>query len=161
MPDWTLRTARTDDIPAIRELDRALFHYDRNFDPTLDATWPDGGEAAGWYAERVAGEGLLLVAEAEGVMAGYLIAQETEPESYREPMRMAEMEAFFIAEKWRGGGLGAAMVQAFETWAKGRGCVRTQVVVSAANAGAIRFYERQGMNRWDVVMEKVITSGES
>ncbi len=158
MTAWTLRRARKEDLPAIRELDRALFHYDRNFDPTLDPKWPDGAEAAGWYAERIGGEGLLLVAEAEGRLAGYLIAQETDPESYREPLKMAEMEAFFIAEPWRGGGLGAAMVKAFETWARERGCVRTMVVVSAANAGAVRFYERQGMAKWDLVLEKPLGS---
>lgn len=154
MPTWTLRPARADEIPALRELDRALFVYDRNYDPTLDPTWPDGEEAAGWYADRVSGDGLFLVAEVEGKLAGYLIAQDTEPESYREPMKVAEMEAFFIAEGHRGGGLGAAMVAEFEVWAKARGCVRTMVVVSAANAGAIRFYERQGMQKWDVVLEK-------
>ena len=43
------------------------------------------------------------------------------------------------------------MMQAAETWLRGRGAPKIQLMVRTSNAAAIGFYERLGLERQDVV----------
>lgn len=62
----------------------------------------------------------------------------------REPESAAELLAIMTAPEYRGQGLGAALLTAAEERCRQRQIRLLDVTVDVANAGARRFYERQG-----------------
>ncbi|MGE9295902.1 MAG: N-acetyltransferase family protein [Puniceicoccales bacterium] len=149
-----IRRGQPGDFQAVRELDRELIAYDRQFDPSLDPEWSQSSEAMEFFEERLAGQGVALVAEFEGHLVGCLLGAMTECASYRQTVVMAEMETLFIRGEARGTGVGKRLVGAFADWAKAEGAERITIRVSAANRDALRFYEREGFAAYDIVMER-------
>jgi GNAT superfamily N-acetyltransferase len=139
-----VRRAGPGDIDALVDLCAGLFAEDGGRrDPTMDRGWPrrEGGP----YFSRVisGGETLGLVAEADGVAAGYLVGRMREPGDTR-PVRLAVLEAMYVQPDHRRRGVGAALVSEFRAWAGQQGADRLSVTAYAANTDAIRFYEREG-----------------
>lgn len=159
-PPCKIRSGQPGDLPQVLALDRRLIAFDTAFDPSLDPTWSDSEEARGFYHDRLSQrEGVAFVAEApDGSLAGFIVGTETTPESYRRPMRLAEAECLFIDPNHRGQGLGEALMQAFEDWARAQGIQRLGLTVSARNQRARSFYERLGYADYDVVLEKEISA---
>ena len=56
-----------------------------------------------------------------------------------------------VAPEVQRNGLGRRVMQAAETWLRGRGAPKIQLMVRTSNAAAIGFYERMGLERQDVV----------
>jgi aminoglycoside 6'-N-acetyltransferase len=65
-----------------------------------------------------------------------------------------------VASAWRGQGIGGALMRAAEAWALEHGATRVVLDMSAANAGARRFYERLGYEVHGLLLDRVI-DGES
>ncbi|MBC7234185.1 MAG: GNAT family N-acetyltransferase [Chloroflexi bacterium] len=83
----------------------------------------------------------VFVAEAEGRVVGFVQV------SVYFPFLMddaAEIAALVVDERWRGQGIGHALLQAAEAWAVEHGCtvmhVRTNIIRERAHA----FYRREG-----------------
>jgi GNAT superfamily N-acetyltransferase len=86
--------------------------------------------------------GAVLVAEADGRLAGYLAAVTVL--SIEHQGVMAEIDEFFVLPEARARGVGARLLAAAESALAGRGCVRLQLQLAAANAAAREFYEHRG-----------------
>jgi GNAT superfamily N-acetyltransferase len=56
----------------------------------------------------------------------------------------AHLISMHVMAEYRGQHVGAQLVEHFKSWAKEKGAVQLRVTAYTANAGAIRFYQRQG-----------------
>jgi aminoglycoside 6'-N-acetyltransferase len=66
-----------------------------------------------------------------------------------------------VAPEWRGRGVGTALMQAAEDWARAHGAERMVLDLNAANEGARRLYERLGYEVHSLDMDKPITPDPS
>ncbi|GHC61666.1 GNAT family N-acetyltransferase [Limoniibacter endophyticus] len=88
------------------------------------------------------GDALCLVLERDGKIVGALLAH-AGPHTFN-PVRIASEIMLWIEPGHRGGRHAAAMIDAFETWAKGRGCALAHMVGLGGNPAIGKFYERRG-----------------
>ncbi|GAB2923539.1 GNAT family N-acetyltransferase [Rhodococcus aerolatus] len=86
---------------------------------------------------------LLVVAEADGVLAGTLQLTVI-PGLARRGARRAQLESVHVARSHRRRGLGAAMLGWAVEEARGRGCGLVQLTSDRAREDAHRFYEGLG-----------------
>jgi GNAT superfamily N-acetyltransferase len=130
----TIRTARNYDAQAIADLGAQL-----GYPATRQAM---AARLAGIEADRQA---RLLVAEnANGKVIAWLHvavrAQVTEDSC-------AEILGLVVDESARGAGVGAALLDAAETWARGLGCAHLRVRSRVERERAHAFYRRAGFAR--------------
>jgi len=156
-----IRRANLRDLDALVRLDLALIRYDRTFDPTLSRQWSRTADGTRFLRSRLRGRhGGVWLAESRGTPVGYLVGTLEPAESYRRPCTLGEIECLFVHEKFRGRGIGARLLAAFESWARRAGARRLRVVVSASNQSALVFYEREGFQPYDAVLEKPLRPSE-
>ena len=86
--------------------------------------------------------GTILVAEASGVIEGYLVAVLVL--SIEHGGIMGEIDELFVAPRARGRGLGAALLAAAELALIARGSRRVQLQLGRGNRAAREFYARRG-----------------
>jgi len=84
----------------------------------------------------------VLVAERGGAVAGMITGQLLVSTAEGGPAVLAE--DLVVAEAARGAGLGRALVEALEGWARERGASRVQLLVDEENLAALGFYRRLG-----------------
>jgi ribosomal protein S18 acetylase RimI-like enzyme len=98
------------------------------------------------YERWLAGpDSTLLVAEEAGRPIGYVMVRVGEgPSTWDAGERTAELETLSVLPEARGAGVGGALVEAAARVASQRGAQTLAVGVAHANAGALRFYEREG-----------------
>jgi GNAT superfamily N-acetyltransferase len=130
----TIRAARNYDAPAIAELAGQL-----GYPATRQqiATRLAGIESE--PASRV-----FVAENHEGQVVGWLhVAARTQ--ITEDPC--AEILGLVVDESARGGGIGLALVNAAESWARAGGCVQIRVRSRTERERAHRFYERTGYQR--------------
>ncbi len=150
----TVRPARADELDVVIDLAQRLVDFDRGFDPTLSATWTSTDEAREFYTDRIAGDGVALLAFDGSRALGVLTASlEAEDYSHRTVGTVAELEILYVDPDARGRGAGKALVLAFTAWARAAGATRLRVNASHENVGAIAFYRGLGFVDYDVVLE--------
>ena len=66
--------------------------------------------------------------------------------------RMAELETLSVAEGCRGAGIGAALMDAAYELMRDLGIDEVMLYVMDGNSGALRFYERRGMQPYLTVL---------
>ena len=130
----TIRCARTYDAPALAGLCGEL-----GYPATRQQM------VARLAAIEAAPAAKVFVAEdAQGAVVGWLqIAQSP----YLADGDVAEILGLVVATGVRGGGVGAALVEAAQTWASGRGAAELRVRSRVERERAHRFYERAGFLR--------------
>jgi GNAT superfamily N-acetyltransferase len=89
--------------------------------------------------------GACWVAEADGRLAGYLLAVFVF--SLEHGGLMAEIDEVFVPDEFRSAGLGSLLVTRAERDLAERGMVRLQLQLGVRNEGARRFYQRHGFLR--------------
>lgn len=97
-----------------------------------------------------------LLAEVDGNVVGMIELWLQTPEdagSARLPVTRADF-GISVSPGWQGRGLGTALLNAAEAWARKRGAPRMQLHVTAANTGAVRLYERLGYDLDSLLMDK-------
>lgn len=116
--------------------------------------WPvrESGEA--WRRRRaqymawLAGDGfwlLLAIDEQTDTAVGYAALQVTESgPTWDLGDRIAELESLAVAEHARGAGVGAELMRECREILRAQGISFWGVGVVESNAGAVRFYEREG-----------------
>jgi GNAT superfamily N-acetyltransferase len=87
---------------------------------------------------------VLFLAECPAGEVGYAFAHpRPAPESLAID-RLLEIETVAVLAEARGGGVGTALMDVVEAWARERGFGHLSVSVRTANEGARRLYERRG-----------------
>ena len=151
----TVRKAALADMETLLRLDRELFAFDGQFDPTLNPAWTSSSEGEDYFRERIGGAGgMAWVVECDGAVGGYLSAVIEEADECRTVRRVAELESMYVRESLRGQGAGHALIREFFSWAARSNVQRLRVVASAGNQKAIAFYRREGFADFDLVLER-------
>jgi len=139
-----IRLAADRDEPGVLAALAGLFSEDPGTrDPTVSQDWPrlqGPSAAAAWRAD---GSRLVLAAADGDTVVGMLTGYLTEPSDYR-PVRVAVLHSLYVQPAHRDAGVGTRLVGAFRSWARERRADRMSVTAYAANADAIRFYQRHG-----------------
>ena len=148
-----IRKANINDLKEIQMLNHKLFEKEKKeFDSTLDCSWPLGEEGTQYFKDRIEKNGLALIAEDEGKIIGYLVGAKTEIESYREKNSIAELENMVVLEEYRSKGIGTKLTNEFLNWAKNFDIIK--VKASAQNKKGINFYRKLGFLDYDITLEK-------
>ncbi|HVX32350.1 MAG TPA: GNAT family N-acetyltransferase [Solirubrobacterales bacterium] len=103
--------------------------------------WPGRRER---YREALADGAVLFLADGPEGALGYAFAR---PRSAPESLaidRLLEIETVAVLPAARGAGIGTALMDAVEAWARERDIAHLTVSVRTANEGARRLYERRG-----------------
>ena len=137
-------------IADLEPLWRALYEHHRGIAEGVagvrpfEDTW---NQRQGQYREWLGGDGeaALLIAERDGRPVGYaMLTAGPGAATWDLGDRVAEIETLSVLADERGGGVGAALMQASRRWALERGARSISVGLAHTNDGARRFYEREG-----------------
>jgi GNAT superfamily N-acetyltransferase len=135
--DVLIRTATAADVEALVHLLDALFSIEADFHQDA-ARQRRGLSLLLAEPERAA----VLVADRGGVVIGMATAQLVI--STAEGGFSALVEDVVVEGDERGRGVGRLLLDALESWARGRGAARLQLLADRENGPALRFYERLG-----------------
>ncbi len=141
-PSLRVRNATAADLPAIVRLlaDDALgARRERVADPVP----PEYREAFDAMQAQAGNEYLLV--EADGVVAGCLQLTVI-PGLSRTGMRRAQIEGVRVARRYRGRGVGEALLRHAIARAREAGCGLVQLTTDKARPDALRFYRRLGFS---------------
>lgn len=153
----TIRQAKANDIPAILDLlgeILAVHHKGR----------PDIFKSSGSKYDHQQLTQLLddpkqpvFVYEQEGEILGHLFCQIQEAKgSVLEPVKTLFIDDLCVSSAARGQGLGEILMDFAKSYAKEQGCYNLTLDVWADNAGAVRFYERLGLEAQKMRMEEIL-----
>jgi GNAT superfamily N-acetyltransferase len=157
MTDHLIRRATAADLPALGRLGATLMRVHHEFDQ--DRFMRPGGDPEAGYAAFLATElddpdGLILVAERDGAVVGYLYAA-IEPHSWKELRESAGFIHDILVEQGnRRAGLAEALIDGAIEWLRGRGVPRVLLWTAAPNTGAQRLFERKGFRTTMLEMTK-------
>ncbi|MGH7448028.1 MAG: aminoglycoside 6'-N-acetyltransferase [Longimicrobiales bacterium] len=141
MTAFTLRTARPADVPSLAKLRATL--------------WPEGTvdeHAAELPALLDSPNDCVFVAEADGRIIAFFEGRLRSHADGCETSPVGFMEGWFVAEEWRRGGVGSALVRRFEEWARERGCRELASDTWLDNIASQRAHERLGFGEVDRVV---------
>lgn len=148
-----IRKATAEDIPKIKELSQDSFYHGAQFDQTLDTSWPSLHSE---YYEGLVNKAKVMtfVAEENDRIVGYLIGRIIKAENWRKNIKqIAELENMFIAERYRGQGIGKELIKQFKMWAEKSKVKHLKVIASAENTQAIEIYKRSGFYESALILE--------
>jgi GNAT superfamily N-acetyltransferase len=140
-----IRRIRPDEGPRLRALRlHALAEAPLAFGSTLareqaypDALWRERAQRG-----AVGVDSVTFVAEHDGRWLGMVTGLPRDPDVPDDPR--PELVAMFVSPEARGGGLGAALVDAVLTWARDRKAAGLTLWVTATNEAAIALYAGRG-----------------
>jgi GNAT superfamily N-acetyltransferase len=128
-----IRPARTDDAARIAALSATL-----GYPVTTGDLAPRLGRLAG------SGENIVLVAERDGIVVGWIHAAE---QDLLESERRCEILGLVVDDRARRGGVGRRLVAEVEQWAGRRGIGLLSVRSATSRLESHPFYERLGYQR--------------
>lgn len=94
-----------------------------------------------------------FIAEDDSKIIGYLVGSTCEEDLSRTFPQAAEIDSFFVSEKFQSHGIGAKLYSTFVDWAKSKNIKRIRVETPAGNIRGINFYRKCGMNDHDLILE--------
>jgi GNAT superfamily N-acetyltransferase len=152
----SIRAARADDVPALVQLRMANGERHAALDPSGYRV-PDAVPVKRYFEELLSestGTGIVvLVAETEGTVAGMteLVIRSEPPPDHQilAPRLLAEVHTV-VLERFRGGGIGTALLKAAEQYAAEHGVSG----LIAPNAEAVSFYSGAGFGPHGVILSK-------
>lgn len=151
----TIRKAISDDLKSIQKLNKLLVEFDSQFDETIQSDWATSEDGIQFISDRISGEdGIVLIAESENKVIGYLIGGIEEAASYRTFQLLGELEEMVVLEEFRGQKIGEQLVQEFFGWCRSKNLKRVRVEVSAPNFKGINFYHKLGFEDFNLILEK-------
>lgn len=137
-----LRPARPDDEPVLLELTRRLALFQppawRTREEIIAADHPILVGAL----RHPSADSSIIVAETGGIVAGYVFS--TTKQDYFTGADHAHIEVLTVAEAAEGRGVGRALLEGAEAWARQRGYPHITLNVFAVNERARTIYERSG-----------------
>ena len=149
--DILVRQATLDDLDTIQNLNHELFILEKErFDPTLITDWPLS-YAGEQYFTGLIETGYVIVATDADTIIGYLAGSIDDKGAYS-CVQYGEINNMFVMDKYRGCGVGRALVDKFKKYCVDKGIHNIKVVASAKNANARQFYQRQGFNEFDITL---------
>lgn len=152
-----IREYTSDDLPAIRRCIVELEEFERTIDPRLK---PGESMADGYLEDTLRRcrerSGTIFVAEVAGQIAGFVTILTRVPfEGLDEPEGdYALIADLLVSAKFRGRGLGEALLRAGEQYAAGGGATELRVNVLSGNDPAESLYRRFGFTPYLETLSK-------
>lgn len=139
-----IRTAAEGDIPQIEALYQQLFCDMARLQPQY---LRPANQSRGFLERIIESSGSDILLAEEGTEAvGFLLlqAQETPPYACFLPHQYAYVMDLVVKEEYRGQGIGTALLDYAEYWARNRNLDYLELNVLSQNDGAARLYEQKG-----------------
>ena len=157
---FVIRRARETDLQAIGRLGAHLLRQHHRFDADrFMAPGPDPEAGYAWFLGTQLKEPdvLLLVAEHEGAVVGYLYAA-VEPRSWKELRDEAGfVHDVVVDEGLRGRGAARALMEEAAAWFSGRGMPRVVLWTAHRNEAAQRLFTRLGFRPTMIEMTRELS----
>src|SRR5690606_31869467 len=146
---YTLRAARLEDVPCLRQLEQGVVEAERPFNPTINES-----DVQYYELEELIGDldANVQVVEHEGriIGTGYGKIRQAKPYfSYRSYLYLGFM---YVLPDYRGQGINRLVMEALIHWGKSRGVGECRLDVYAANDAALRAYKKLGFKELLVEM---------
>ena len=143
-----IRKATINDIKIIQELNNELFDLEiENFDENLTRDWPFSEEGEKYFKESILNN-FVIVAEENGLIVGYLLAEEVDIPYYN--FRIAELCNMCVKKDFRRRGIGYKLFIEFENYFKNLGVKKLIVTASFKNESARNFYKKIGFKESNI-----------
>jgi ribosomal protein S18 acetylase RimI-like enzyme len=141
-----IREATCDDLHAVLFLYQTLFTEMALLDP--ERMKPAEQSQAFIENAIIDDKFHLLVAEFEGEVKGFCIAQHQSADPYNcmVPRDFAYVFDLIVSPDFRGERTGHQLLDGMKGWAKAKGFSHLELSVLAQNHKAVRFYEREGLS---------------
>jgi GNAT superfamily N-acetyltransferase len=153
----SLRRAEFRDIPTLGRLGASLMRIHHEFNERRfmsPGENPEAGYGAFLASQLDNPEMLVLVAERQDVIVGYVWAA-IEPESYKElRARAGYIHDILVTDEARGGGAGARLIEAAVDWLREQGMPRVLLWTAAPNEKARKLFEAHGFSATMVEMTR-------
>lgn len=153
-----IRKAQVSDIPELQELLQQILLVHHQARP--DIFKAKGSKFSNEELEKILGQEStpIFVFESEsGEILGHLFCSIKEPVSpILNPIKTLFIEDLCVDEKARGQKVGEQLYRFAEDYAREIGCYNLTLNVWNDNVGALRFYERLGLQPQETVMEKIL-----
>ena len=139
---------------------RALNVEHQDFSRSLEPSWPEGKAVAEQYVaylerECAAHDGCVLMAEADGAIAGFICAVATMgPGSPDDPATFAWVHDIYVRPAYRRRGIASALMAAAESFVKARGARELRLGVIDRNGDAQTLYRELGFRDYVRVLTK-------
>lgn len=163
MADVRVREREADDFEALVDLDLASAEYHASLDPAFYRV-PERAAIAEFLQRRLADpDRRVLVAQVDGRVVGMVdvtLLPPPDPGSIVRAVPTVDL-GISVIEPWRGRGVGRALMAAAEAYARDRGARRIVLDMSAANLGALRFYERLGYVEHGKLLRRSLDEAEA
>lgn len=100
----------------------------------------------------------VFVAEEDGAVKGYAfcVIQEHRGDRLFNDMKTLYIDDICVDERERGGGVGRALYEFAENYAREQGCFNVTLNVWSCNPAAERFYKARGLSPQKTGMEKIL-----
>jgi ribosomal protein S18 acetylase RimI-like enzyme len=158
-----IRDYQIDDAAGLRRCLIALQDFERDLDARLRA----GEAVADSYIEDMFADckvhcGTVLVAEVDGVVAGFIAVQAKvlQDEIDEEPYEVAYISDVAVLPEYRRRGIGAALLQRAEAFALTQGARWLRIGVLGKNRVAIGIYRNAGFEDRLLILEKTLIQPE-
>lgn len=152
----SIRNATHEDITDLIQISAQLSEEDGKIHgEAINHTWAEEFGNDAFIRSIDSPTSNILVAEVEGTLIGSLHGYIQGVPSWRSTP-IAVIITLYTDSRFRGQGIGANLISAFESWAKENGATRIAVSAFVSNVGAQRFYERNGFGAFEVTLEKEI-----
>ena len=156
-PAWIVQAIAPDDRADAKRLFLKLHTYNASLDPrfALSADWERPFDAG---LDRVltgrAGVGLLARAGVSGRAIGLALAAMHRDGPLWAVRDWLELEDVYVEPAWRGTGLAVALVARVDDGARATGVDTIQLYVTASNARALAFYDKEGFRPAQFILRK-------
>ncbi len=145
--DFIFRKANIIDLKRILELNLKLYKKEyKEFDKIINLNWTYSDGKKYFKGRILKKDGFLEVIEYENKIIGYLCGGRRKRLAYWKKAQYADIESFFLEDKFRNKGLGSKLLRDFINWCKGKRIDYTFITASAQNMQAINLYKKFGFH---------------
>lgn len=151
-----IRKAVVGDLKRIQELSLMLFEreYEEYANVSLNMDWSFGEAGEKYFMRRLTEEiSCVFVVEDGGKIVGYLAGGELGNISWRNFSKMGDLDNMFVLEEFREKGVGRMLYGAFVDWCRRRGIKNVRVGTLVKNEEAVAFYEKMGLEGYELFLE--------
>lgn len=159
---YEIREFKAQDRDALNACIRELQEHERQFEPRMKSYEMIADSYLDNLLARCAEtSGRILVAETQGEVVGYVCVNAEEPNTDEDEVAYdyALVADIVVTRAHRGQGIGKALLEAAEHYAKNRGARWLRIWVLAQNAGAQALYQRSGFTPRLTELEKTLDGG--
>ncbi|HTR12034.1 MAG TPA: GNAT family N-acetyltransferase [Roseiarcus sp.] len=154
-----IRLAESSVVPDLRLAVVELQEHERRLHPTHLPGSEIADAYVAWMVTQAARSGAILIAEVDGVFAGFAAGWVDDDDKLAEApdsRRFGLVSDICVLPAYRGRRLASRLLDGIENRLATTGVIRIRIGVLAANGPACASYERSGFTAYEIVYEKVV-----